>query len=269
MSHTRIVIVAVLGAAVVLSPHTVISAQRTQRQQPTLQSRNPERKAAKQSPARKHRPQIVVAEPVWDAGVVFSGPVYEHDFVIRNATKGLVRIAKIGRSCKCTAVLVDRDKLAPGDCTTIRVKLYTAKLVGEIERHVTITFEPETVEPVTLGIRAELIREGVSVVPKDVNMGTVRTRCRRNVKVQILGRGRWVKLRWIERSAKWIRAWAEPVAKRCVVGCKDAKIWEYALHIEVDARGAPKGYFVEFVGAHAEAGPRPYAYVCVKGIVQK
>jgi hypothetical protein len=75
----------------------------------------------------------------WDFGRVKAGIALEHDFVLKNDSKRVLRVQNISTSCGCTVSEVAKKTLAPGESTTIKVKFDSLGYYGETQQFVYVT----------------------------------------------------------------------------------------------------------------------------------
>src|SRR5438270_7062030 len=98
-----------------------------------------------------------------DAGSVLTGQSVEHVFTIQNPFNEPITVAKdedVRKQCGCTALMLQKRELLPGDSTTVMLELRIPHAPGPFERHSTITWSKATGKPhqVTLCMRGEAIQ---------------------------------------------------------------------------------------------------------------
>ena len=64
--------------------------------------------------------ELVIENPVYDFGQVRQGKKVTHDFVIANKSKKTIEIKKINPSCGCTAAIINKKVLSPGERTKLK-----------------------------------------------------------------------------------------------------------------------------------------------------
>ena len=74
-----------------------------------------------------------------DFGVVQEGNKVEYTFAFDNSGKSNLEIGDIKTSCGCTAALVSKKVLAPGETGTLKVELDTSDRQGKMSRTITIS----------------------------------------------------------------------------------------------------------------------------------
>jgi hypothetical protein len=100
-------------------------------------------------------PQVTVAEPIWDAGIVARGTKVVHEFVLHNRGVQMMAIREVRPSCGCTVVSYD-PSIPPGGDGRVRAELDTEGLMGAIAKEVTV-FTGDPANPaVQLTIRAQV-----------------------------------------------------------------------------------------------------------------
>lgn len=82
--------------------------------------------------------KIIVAETQHDFGTVEEGTILTFDLGIRSAGNTPLIITDVQKSCGCTATLLNKDKLEPGESGNIEVELNTRGMVGHKSRTIAI-----------------------------------------------------------------------------------------------------------------------------------
>ena len=92
-----------------------------------------------------------------DFGVVKEGKTVEYTFSFDNSGNNDLKIGDIKTSCGCTAALVSKKDLAPGESGTLKVELNTANRSGKMSRTITVSsndpVDPQKVLTVFADIR--------------------------------------------------------------------------------------------------------------------
>ncbi|HSP86962.1 MAG TPA: DUF1573 domain-containing protein, partial [Ignavibacteriaceae bacterium] len=91
-------------------------------------------------------PLLSVAETIYDFGKVSEGKIVNHVFSFKNTGKSVLSIKEVKTSCGCTAALLSKKELAPGEEGTIKVELDTKDKSGRFSKNVTIVSN-DPVEP--------------------------------------------------------------------------------------------------------------------------
>ncbi len=88
--------------------------------------------------AQDKSPKIEVENDSHDFGEIEEGIVVTHNFVIKNSGDSVLDITKVRASCGCTAANPLKNKLNPGESTTMEVEFNTFKREGKQKKHVYI-----------------------------------------------------------------------------------------------------------------------------------
>ncbi|MGD8779783.1 MAG: DUF1573 domain-containing protein [Ignavibacteria bacterium] len=88
--------------------------------------------------AQEKSPKIVIEDDSHDFGEINEGIVVTHNYIIKNLGDAVLDIAKVKASCGCTAANPSKNKLEPGDSTTIEVKFNTFRRYGQQKKYVYI-----------------------------------------------------------------------------------------------------------------------------------
>lgn len=90
-------------------------------------------------------PKISAQSPTYDFGEIKEGEVVSHEFTIMNVGDAVLEIQKVRASCGCTAAKPGKDKLEPGESTTIKAEFNSSKRRGHQKKYVYVfTNDPET-----------------------------------------------------------------------------------------------------------------------------
>ncbi len=108
-------------------------------------------------------PQVVVAEPVHDAGSVSKGEKVTVDFVLENRGSAELEVTDVRPACGCTVASFDR-KIAPGGKGKVHAVLDTVDFQGAIAKTVTVLTNDPANPKLTLTIKAK-IEPHVAVFP--------------------------------------------------------------------------------------------------------
>ena len=82
------------------------------------------------------QPKIVLQQTSYDFGTIEQGSVATHDFVISNSGGDLLKISNVSASCGCTAAKPEKQELAPGESTNLKVSFNSTGRQGR--QHKTI-----------------------------------------------------------------------------------------------------------------------------------
>lgn len=110
--------------------------------------------------AVKPGPSLDIPSAQYNFGKVTEGKVVDHIFTFNNAGDSPLTIKEVKTTCGCTAALLSKKELAPGEEGTLKVELNTANRSGKMTRNVTIiSNDPEDPQK-SLTIYAEILKEG-------------------------------------------------------------------------------------------------------------
>jgi len=94
-------------------------------------------------PAPTDPPRIVFDQETIDLGAAQPGEVLEFTYAFRNEGSGALRLLELQPSCGCMVPSADR-LVAPGEGGSIRVRIATDKLLGQVEKGLLVrTNDPE------------------------------------------------------------------------------------------------------------------------------
>jgi len=135
--------------------------------------------------AQKQGAKIVSPEPKFDFGNIIEGQRVSHEFVIKNEGDEVLEIRKVNASCGCTAAQPDKDKLAPGESTKIKVQFDSSNRQGKQVKYVYVMTNDKTNPQIRLEFTTFIEERGVSdtksvnggrmiVAPSKYDFGTIR-----------------------------------------------------------------------------------------------
>lgn len=107
-------------------------------------------------------PKIVAPEPKYDFGNIIEGQRVSHEFVVKNEGDEVLEIRKINASCGCTAAQPEKDKLAPGESTKIKVHFDSSHRQGKQVKYVYIMTNDRTNPQIRLEFTTFIEERGVS-----------------------------------------------------------------------------------------------------------
>lgn len=81
-------------------------------------------------------PKIYSPNPTHDFGTILEGEIVTHNFEIINNGKAELEIQKVSATCGCTAANPVKNKLMPGEKTTIKVEFNSKSRMGPQEKYV-------------------------------------------------------------------------------------------------------------------------------------
>jgi hypothetical protein len=106
------------------------------------------------------RPIIYFPETQHDFGKVNEGNVVEYTFVFRNSGGSTLSVKDVRTSCGCTAALVSKDNLEPGEEGTIKIELDTKNRLGNMSRTITVQSNDPLDPNKVLTVYAEIEKAG-------------------------------------------------------------------------------------------------------------
>ena len=66
------------------------------------------------------------------------GKILELDIIVRNNGKSELKIEKVNASCGCTAALLSKKVIKPGESGDLRIELDTSNMVGKKTRTISV-----------------------------------------------------------------------------------------------------------------------------------
>jgi hypothetical protein len=121
------------------------------------------------------RPKAVVEQPLHHFGILDPLEECAHEFVIRNAGQGVLRLRRGPTTCKCTMSDLRQGKVPPGGRAVVRVSSKTENEPGPFSHGATIFTNDPTQKVVQLQIHG-VVRTLLGARPPEVALST----CRRN-----------------------------------------------------------------------------------------
>ncbi len=109
--------------------------------------------------AQQKAPKLEVTDREHDFGILKDGEIVTHEYVIKNIGNDLLRIEQVRSSCGCTAVLPEKDRIEPGDFTTIKVTFNTYRRIGKQKKYVYVFTNDPNESDIRLSFTADVKRE--------------------------------------------------------------------------------------------------------------
>lgn len=81
-------------------------------------------------------PKISTIETKYNFGDIIEGAIVSHEFMISNSGDDALRITNVRASCGCTAAKPEKNKLNPGEATSIKVDFNSAGRKGLQKKYV-------------------------------------------------------------------------------------------------------------------------------------
>jgi uncharacterized cupredoxin-like copper-binding protein len=105
-------------------------------------------------------PSLDIPKTQFNFGQVTEGKVVDHVFTFKNNGDSPLTIKEVKTSCGCTAALLSKKELAPGEEGELKVELNTANRSGKMSRNITIISNDIDEPQKNLTIYAEILKEG-------------------------------------------------------------------------------------------------------------
>lgn len=133
-------------------------------------------------------PQLVVDHPTFDFGTIPQGKVVEHEFTFHNRGNSPLLIVRTRTSCGCTVANVSAKSLPPGARGEIKATFDSGNFSGAIHKTIYLeTNDPKT--PVFNLTLQGAVQEVLTISPRDINLGVVKTGSRKEVTVTVKNQG--------------------------------------------------------------------------------
>jgi hypothetical protein len=92
-------------------------------------------------------PKASAQQLEFDFGSIEEGKVATHNFILANNGGDLLKILDVHASCGCTAAKPDKNELAPGEATNIKVEFNSVNRPGKQEKYIYVkTNDPNNPE---------------------------------------------------------------------------------------------------------------------------
>lgn len=105
-------------------------------------------------------PSLQVTETQHNFGKIPEGEVVDHVFSFVNKGDKKLTIKDVKTSCGCTAALLSKKELGPGEKGELKVELNTSNRSGKMTRNITIISDDPKEPEKHLTIFAEVLKEG-------------------------------------------------------------------------------------------------------------
>jgi|GEM_PF-1612346 len=102
------------------------------------------------------KPAVVVDEATHDFGGATEGDYLEHTFVISNAGRADLVVAKVQPNCPCLTAELSRSSIPPGGKADLKVRFDTIDRTGDQDRKATLTFANAAIQPMDLRVKARV-----------------------------------------------------------------------------------------------------------------
>lgn len=119
-------------------------------------------------------PRIFVANPVFDAGIVFDETnVITHSFVVKNTGTADLLIKDIKTDCSCTTVGNVKEKLAPGESSPVTINFHLRGHFGKMADRKTAILTNDPENPTTVVTILAVRRREFTLSPPSALLGIV------------------------------------------------------------------------------------------------
>ncbi|GAM11849.1 hypothetical protein OR1_04167 [Geobacter sp. OR-1] len=119
-------------------------------------------------------PQINVQRPLHNFGTLVQGKKLDHTFVIKNTGDSPLKISRIRPACGCTAANASSPVVNPGKTSDIKVSFNSSNFFGNVSKTIAVESNDPATPVFTLTLTGNIVEE-ISVKPKQVNLGQVKT----------------------------------------------------------------------------------------------
>jgi hypothetical protein len=120
------------------------------------------------------QPKIVFSEESWDFGKIKEGEVVSHVFKFENKGESELVIQKVEASCGCTAVLISKNRLSPGEKGEIKATFNSKGFQGKVTKLIFVYSNDPVNSLKQLKIAAEVLvppRPKIKLIPNYVDIG--------------------------------------------------------------------------------------------------
>jgi hypothetical protein len=108
----------------------------------------------------ENSPVIHFQETQHNFGKVNEGSIVEFTFIFRNAGGSTLNVKDVKTSCGCTAALISKDNIEPGEEGTIKVELNTKNRSGKMSKTITVLTNDPVDPNKILTVYAEIEKAG-------------------------------------------------------------------------------------------------------------
>ena len=107
-------------------------------------------------------PIVSLSTKVIDMGTIIKGETYNSTVTITNAGSAPLKIRKITTSCGCTAALLDKSTIKPGEYSTLQIKFNSKGFKGHVTKKVSFSTNDPNKKSHSIIISGEIKAEIVS-----------------------------------------------------------------------------------------------------------
>ena len=105
------------------------------------------------------QPKLTVNKTTIDAGMLYSGEVYNARWIVKNIGNDTLKIEDIHTSCGCTSAKIPKKELLPGEFDTLDVKFNSTNFRGKVSKYIEITSNDPAQRATTLTLNVEVVVE--------------------------------------------------------------------------------------------------------------
>ncbi|MFH1723276.1 MAG: DUF1573 domain-containing protein [Elusimicrobiota bacterium] len=191
-------------------------------------------------------PRIVFPSPEHDFGEIPQGETVTHDFVFKNEGPGTLEIGEVRSSCGCTAALVSKKEIGPGEEGRIKVTFRSRGFRGNVTKTVSVPSNDLASGTATLKIKAT-VKVEIDAMPSSVSFGDVRRGASASKTVTLeQAAGRKFNIKGIEHKGEGLAVTSEP----------EGPASSHKLHVALNAPDKP-GTFADVVLVRTDDEKQP------------
>ena len=101
-------------------------------------------------------PKIKFIEETIDFGKIKQGEVLNHVFVFQNVGEETLKIKKVQSSCGCTAALITKKEVAPGERGEVKVTFNSRGFRGKLKKYIYVDTNDPTRSTIRLSVSANI-----------------------------------------------------------------------------------------------------------------
>ncbi len=117
-------------------------------------------------------PIIFFKTPNFNFDKIYKGEKVEHRFIFKNGGKAPLKISKVESSCGCTAAILTKKIIPPGETGEIKTTFNSSSFHGRVSKSITVTSNALNKPVYKLTISGEVI-ELISAHPKRINYASI------------------------------------------------------------------------------------------------
>jgi len=155
-------------------------------------------------------PHIDSDKAVYDFGQAGQLEVIEHTFVIKNGGQRELKINRIETQCSCTATLLSKKTLQPGENAQIKMTFMTESRRGrQVTQAIIYSNDPD--RPVFKLTMTGVVAGVLNVAPSNIYLGSVRntSEIQKRIKIYDPGHSR-LKIKSVKATASYIKTMLQP-----------------------------------------------------------